>query len=271
MKIIKPSFKIVRTTEGGLQAIEEAARTCYLSEPVDNHELRAEYLRSALPVSFDTFVRNKFITKLRTMGHQTPFEFMDIEIEFICDRGVSHEQVRHRMTSPMQESTRYCNYNSDGKHGMNVIQPLFFDPNGLKHCVALPELAGFRMTLVDSAGDQRQLEALNRFDIWFMCMQFAEWGYNAMLDQGATPQEARTVLPNSLKTKLKVKANVREWWHIFKLRAVNSGAHPQIREVMIPALVECADRWPVLFKWLRDELKSVNPMSGAVRAKNPDS
>jgi thymidylate synthase (FAD) len=253
MKIIKPSFEIVRTTEDGLRAIEEAARTCYLSEPRDDEALRAEHAEYGFGVSFEEFVRNEFVTKLRTMGHQTPFEFMDIEIVFICDRGVSHEQVRHRMTSPMQESTRYCNYGSDGKHDVTFIEPLFFDRNEERHVVD------------DSFG------ACNKFDVWMDAMCQAEWSYNTLLSMGASPQEARSVLPNSLKTKLRVKANVREWWHIFKLRAVNSGAHPQIREIMIPALAECANRWPVLFEWLWDELRSVDPMDGTVRAKNPDS
>ena len=86
--------------------------------------------------------------------------------------------------------------------------------------------------------------------------QYSEWGYNTLLEMGAPPQQARSVLPNSLKTKLKIKANVREWLHIFKLRAVNPGAHPQIREVMIPALKECAEKWPVLFENLMKELSN---------------
>ena len=280
MNIIKPSHKIIRCTEGGIDAIAEAARTCYLSEPQDSPELREQFIdevvgrdaqgkqASAWHISeFELWIRDRFITKLRRMGHQTPFEFMDIEIEFICDRGVSHEAVRHRMCSPMQESTRCCDYNTEGKHGLNVIDPIFLDPHDDEEMVDLPSLAGFRVLLEDSMGQKRSTVELNKFDIWFMTMQFSEWAYNTMLDQNATPQEARSVLPNSLKTKLKMKANVREWWHIFKLRAINSGAHPQIREIMIPALKECADKWPVLFDWLDDQLISSDPMDGQAKPK----
>jgi len=119
-----------------LVAIEEAARTCYLSEPRDSVELRDEYeafLNPFNPTTFDEFVRNKFVRGLIKIGHQTPFEFADIEIEFICNRGVSHEAVRHRLCSPMQESTRYCNYREDGKHnGINVIDPFYYNKEEVK-------------------------------------------------------------------------------------------------------------------------------------------
>jgi thymidylate synthase (FAD) len=179
---------------------------------------------------------------------------MDIEIEFICDRGVSHEAVRHRMCSPMQESTRYCNYSEKGKHDLNVIEPIFFDKNEPWSEVDRPYSSGW--------------VKMNKFDVWRWAMLQAEWSYNQLLRMGASPQEARSVLPNSLKTKLKIKANIREWFHIFQLRAINSGAHPQIREIMIPALQECAERWPTLFEWLLEDLdtKLVKP----ARAKNPD-
>lgn len=242
MNIIKPSHRIVRHTEDMVGAVAEAARTCYLSEPLITISLKEQWRESNRDKnksqSFDDYVEEKFIKKLIMMGHQTPFEFADIEIEFICDRGVSHELVRHRMASPMQESTRYCKYNKDGKHGMNVIDPFFFDKEEVKSLVA------------DINGVEQHL---NAFDIWLDCMEHARWGYNALLEIGRSPQEARSVLPNSLKTKLKIKANVREWWHIFNMRALNSGAHPQSRELMMPALEECIERWEPLFVHLVEQ------------------
>lgn len=217
MNILKPSYKIVRSTPDMLSVIAEAARTCYLSEPKHHTE----------------FERDDFISRLIKMGHQTPFEFADIEMEFICNRGVSHEAVRHRLASPMQESTRYCNYSKDGKHGMNVIDPMFFDREEARRLIMIP------------GATEKVL--INKFDVWFDCMKHAEWGYETLLAMGAKPQEARDVLPNALKTKLKIKANVREWWHIFNMRASNAAAHPQIREIMMPALEECKERWPILF------------------------
>lgn len=249
MNLVKPSYKIIRATPDGLNAIEEAARTCYLSEPKDTKELRNQfYGTTGLYVTnneadFRVWVQKGFLTKIRKMGHQTPFEFMDIEIEFICDRGVSHEAVRHRLCSPMQESTRYCNYSADRKHGMNVIPPSLFKNDNPKQTVAVP-LISTDGQIVTSVNYQQKL---NDFDVWVLCMSFAEWGYNTLLSMGHSPQWARSVCPTSLKTTLKIKANVREWWHIFQLRAINPGAHPQIREVMLPALEECAELWPVLF------------------------
>jgi len=255
MNILKASHKIVRFTPDMLDAIDEAARTCYLSEPKDTPELRDEFRRQAtldpllcmagsvqlsFSTAFEYWVQAKFIKGLIKKGHTTPFEYGDIEIEFICDRGVSHEAVRHRLCSPMQESTRYCNYGNN-ESGINVIDPIFFDvkdPNNYYE----DDING------------SLLYQINRFDVWLMCMEYAEWGYLTLLKMGASPQEARSVLPNSLKTKLKIKANVREWFHIFNLRAVNPGAHPQIREVMIPALEECATKWPVLFGTQAKEL-----------------
>jgi len=233
MNILKPSHKIVRYTSDMYDAVEDAARLCYLSEPKDSPKLREEWVSQGGNLTFEQFIQEKFIRGLIKIGHQTPFEFADIEIEFVCNRGVSHEAVRHRMMSPMQESTRYCNYSEDGKHGMNVIDPVFFNKEEAVRYV--------------KNHTTKELVLMNKFDVWFECMRVAEWGYNTLIDMGAKPQEARDVLPNSLKTKLKMKANIREWWHIFQLRAVSSAAHPQIREVMLPALLECKQRWPILF------------------------
>jgi len=243
MNILKPSYEIVRHTPNMYGAIEDAARTCYLSEPKDTPELRKEWSDATddVPrpfISFEKFVQEKFIRGLIRTGHQTPFEFADIEIDFICNRGVSHEAVRHRMMSPMQESTRYCNYSLDGKHnGINVIEPVFYDKE---------EAVRYVKHHTDNS-----LQLMNKFDVWFECIRIAEWGYNTLLDMGSKPQEARDVLPTALKTKLKMKANIREWWHIFNVRGVSKAAHPQIREVMIPALEECQEKWPILFDHIK--------------------
>lgn len=125
----------------------------------------------------------------------------DISVKFICDRGVTHEIVRHRPASFCQESTRYCNY-SNGKFGgeITVIKPCFFKENSTRY--------------------------LN----WFVACESAETAYNAILEDGGTPQEARDVLPNSLKTELIMTAPLMEWCHFFNLR-MSSAAHPQMQEV----------------------------------------
>lgn len=125
----------------------------------------------------------------------------DITIKFVCDRGVSHEIVRHRVASFAQESTRYCNYGLD-KFGneITVVRPSW--------C---------------AAGD-------TLYDIWYGGCLENEETYFAMLNEGATPQQARSVLPNSLKTEIIVTMNLNGWEHFFDLRCATD-AHPDIQEV----------------------------------------
>lgn len=129
---------------------------------------------------------------------------------FVCDRGVSHELVRHRPCSFAQESTRYCNY-SKGKFGGEItfILPFFFDTGH---------------------DDSRVYEA------WKTSCEVAERKYFELLGYDSTPQEARSVLPNSLKTEIIMTANEKEWQHIVDLRAkdVTGPAHPQMKEIMYP-------------------------------------
>lgn len=140
-------------------------------------------------------------------------------VKFTCDRGVSHEFVRHRPASFAQESTRYCNYSKD-KFGneIAVIEPCFW-------------------TLSEKA----ELLA-----IWLDAMQYAEKAYFKLLDLGATPQEARSVLPNSLKTELCITATEDEWQHILNLRfhGVTGAPHPQMVEsmkIIAPVLIEASE------------------------------
>ena len=159
----------------------------------------------------------KFAQNIITRGHEAVLEHCSFTVKFIVDRGVSHEIVRHRVASYCQESTRYCNYSKD-KFGneITVIKPCFWD------------------------------EKSEQYKIWEEAVRFAESDYFHLLDVGATPQEARSVLPNSLKTEVVMTANIREWRHFLKLRT-SSAAHPQIREVAIPLLKELQEKIPVLF------------------------
>lgn len=159
----------------------------------------------------------KFAQNIIKRGHEAVLEHCSFTVKFIVDRGVSHEIVRHRVASYCQESTRYCNYSKD-KFGneITVIKPCFWK------------------------------ESSDQFIEWKSAMKIAENHYFDLLAQGATPQEARTVLPNSLKTEVVMTANIREWRHFLKLRT-SSAAHPQIREVAIPLLKELQEKIPVLF------------------------
>ncbi len=175
--ILSPEFKAWRDI---LQRIELAGRTCYQSE---EH------------ASADSYIG--FIQRLIARGHESVLEHASMTARFICDRGVSHELVRHRLASYSQESTRYCCY----KDQITVILPCFW-----------PE---------DS----------HRYQLWENFCEQAETAYLGLLAFGASPQEARSVLPNSLKTEIVITANLREWRHIFRLR-LSKAAHPQMREVM---------------------------------------
>jgi thymidylate synthase (FAD) len=142
---------------------------------------------------------------------------------FTCDRGVSHELVRHRPSSFCQESTRYCNYSKDSfDNEVTVIDPLFFDPTSPV------------------------------YRIWKRSCENAEVAYFDLLAEGCTPQEARSVLPNSLKTELVMTANIREWRHFFRLRCA-AAAHPQCREVALMALEMFHEAIPVVFDDLWEE------------------
>jgi thymidylate synthase (FAD) len=159
----------------------------------------------------------KFLANIVKRGHEAVLEHCSFTVKFIVDRGVSHEIVRHRMASYCQESTRYCNYSKDGfGNEITVIEPCYLEKG----------TAGWNM--------------------WMWGCQSGEDAYFDLLECGCTPQEARAVLPNSLKTEVVMTANIREWRHFLRLRT-SAAAHPQIREVAVPLLHELQRLMPVLF------------------------
>lgn len=172
----------------------------------------------------------KFVAGLIKRGHEAMLEHVSITVKFVTDRGISHEIVRHRLASYAQESTRYCNYSQD-KFGHELT---FIIPDFLEY---------------GSEG----------FKLWKDEMKQVEKTYFAMLEAGHTPQEARSVLPNSLKTELVMTANLREWRAFFKLRAANStgAAHPQMLEITRPLLDDLKSMIPVVFDDITYEEKVV--------------
>ena len=160
------------------------------------------------------------VAALIKRGHEAMLEHCSFTIKFIVDRGISHELVRHRLASFAQESTRYCNYSKEGFGGeITVIEPFFLAEN--------------------TPG----------YSSWYDACLHSESAYFALLNWGCTPQEARSVLPNSLKTEVCMTANLREWRHFFKLRAADAtgSAHPQMKEVTVPLLKELKQLIPVVF------------------------
>lgn len=158
----------------------------------------------------------KFCRNIIKNGHESVLEHGNITVKLITDRGVSHELVRHRIASYTQESTRYCNYSSDKFDGeVAFILPSYATVNFL-------------------------------FKPWLSAIIYAEKRYFEMLSAGASPQQARDVLPNSLKTEVVITANIREWRNILKLRTDKS-AHPQMVAIMTDILTEFKKRFPILF------------------------
>ncbi len=208
MKIIKPSIEILDniTPVEILKKLELCGRVCYKSEDKITDE-------SAV----------KFISNIIKRGHESVLEHVSFSVRFICDRGVSHEIVRHRIASYSQESTRYCNYSKGQFNGeITVIEP----------CFLIPGTEGY--------------------DMWYKACQMAEQYYFSMLDWGCSPQEARAVLPNSLKTEIVMTANIREWRHFLKLRT-SPAAHPQMREVANMLLTELNFLLPSLFDDIEED------------------
>jgi thymidylate synthase (FAD) len=271
MKLIKPSFEIIPQApglEGIYKQIELAGRTCYKSEDkitetsakefvdrmiksghgamlehgtiyldcpphvftkyIYNPYSKCKYIKSHIEMDEEycsslyytdkqenffvttnmrVLVENGWLDDLQYLCEPTEYHEKRITVKFICDRGVSHEFVRHRVFSFAQESTRYCNYSRD-KFGNEItyIQPCW-----------------------EMQKDEEELFLLQ--------LEQAQNSYNALISSGWKPQQARAILPNSLKTELVMTGFISDWEHFFELRTPNN-AHPQARELAIPLMEE---------------------------------
>jgi thymidylate synthase (FAD) len=262
MKLINSSFEILNPTGNIYTDIERAARICYKSEDKitegsaekfvktlinskhfamlehatiylkveDNININIDIIESFIqnPHSEINFIDNfAYITTnyrvilenysevdLREfICEETEFHIKRVSVKFITDRGISHELVRHRKYSFAQESTRFCNY-TKGKFGneLTFIEPFW--------------LEGFT---------------------GFLCKIFfklSEKLYRYLIKKGWSPQEARTILPNALKTEILLTGTLKQWEDFFALRCTNA-AHPQMRELVIPLQLEFKNR-----KWI---------------------
>lgn len=210
-----PSFEILtKISEGAkdeLQHIEKIGRECY---------------QSMSGFKADGSSANTFLRNLIKRGHESVLEHSTLCVRFYVDRGITHEIVRHRLAAYTQESTRYCNYSAEK-----------FD-NAVK---VIDIQKGME---VEGHLNSEQMD--NVYAIWEEAMQNAAQSYFAMLEAGASPQIARSVLPNSTQASLTMTANYREWRHFFKLRAAKP-AHPQMREIVIPLLKEVQSRILIIF------------------------
>lgn len=206
MRIIEPSYEILTEISEG--GIKELQHI----EKIARVCYKSENL-----ITEEGESAKKMVKMLIDRGHEAMIEHSSLSVKFTVDRGVSHELVRHRIASFAQESTRYCNYSKDKfDNGITFIKPFFFENDS-----------------------ERYME-------WEEAMNIAEQTYLKLLDLGATPQEARSVLPNSTKTEITITANYREWRNFFKLRTAKA-AHPQMVQVTRPLLKELKTRLPIIF------------------------
>ena len=171
MEIVKPSFEIEGSVDGEyiIRHIEKSAKTCYKKEHTIGSYEKAE----------------KFVRGLVTRGHHSTLEHISVSVRIICDRGVSHEIVRHRLAAYSQESTRFCDYS--GK-GIQLIHPEILTMEQKKR----------------------------REDHYWEVQKL----YDLEISEGLSPQIARGVLPTALKTELVMTCNLREWRHFFNMRAI---------------------------------------------------
>lgn len=213
IEVIEQYHEFIELPENVLETIEKVARTCYKSEDKIG------------PGSAE-----KLVSKLKKLNHGAMFEFKDVIVKCYTNRGVSHELVRQRIASYAQESTRYVNY---GNKPIQFIKPVWIDQEDIcghytgNECLAETEKA-----------------RVNNF--WLQSCYNSAKDYNALLNEGWQPQEARDVLNNALKTEINIKTNIREWMHIFELRCAK-GAHPQMRALMLGLLKDFHANIPVLF------------------------
>lgn len=206
MIIVNSSVEIIDNldNEAILKKLELCGRNCYKSEGRIGKDTASDFIR-----------------RLTLNKHESVMEHFSFTVRFVCDRGVSHEIVRHRLASYSQESTRYCNYAKEDFGGeITVVKPFYLT------------------------------EETPAYKFWEIAMICAEAEYFNMLDAGCTAQEARAVLPNSLKTDLIMTANLREWRHFIIMRG-SPAAHPQMKELIVLFRYELSKvLGPVLFNYL---------------------
>jgi thymidylate synthase (FAD) len=222
LKLIKPYYKILKYPKiEDLWIIEDAGRVCYKSEDKITKD------------SYRTFFEN-----LLKRNHEAVLEHSQITVKFICDRGISHELVRHRLASFCQESTRYCNYSKDKFDN----QVTFIIPSWVK--LSVDDLNNGHISPKDNYDVLIWVKEIEQIEKrYFQLIEDFKW----------TPGQARSILPNSVKTEVVMTANIREWRHVLKLRT-SKKAHEQMRELMIPLLEELQTKVPVLFDDINKEV-----------------
>lgn len=183
--------------------------------------------------SYDKFLRSVVLNH----GDMSVIEHEKVTVEALVDRGITHEWVRHRVGSYTQESTRFVNYNKPGQQAQ-FIRPLTL-PN--------PET-------ITAGTDEMFID-----DAWDAAIQQSEDSYKVLIDRGVAPQIARSVFPNALASKIIITYNLRSWRHFFIMRT-SKEAHPQMKQVTIPLLMDFKQTIPILFEDIQPEQRQADAM-----------
>ena len=244
MKIVRPYAKIMEPDllAGALGRIEYAARISHGSEDAQTADSAERFIRAVV----------------LQHGDWSVVEHVSASVEFLVDRGITHELVRHRIASYTQSSTRFINY-------AKKMPPTFIYPKPEVECVdclnvgepvwhfdGAPSGSGWFHDLVESSASSRCAYDSE----WLWAISTVEEKYRQLLAKGWRPQEARSVFPNALSSKIAVTMNLRTWRHFFLMRT-SKEAHPQMRQVTIPLLAEFQRLVPVLYEDIEPEMRQV--------------
>lgn len=181
--------------------------------------------RAYITTNYRVLVENKWLDDLKYQCDPTPSHEKRITVKFICDRGVSHEFVRHRVFSFAQESQRYCNYSKDKfNNELTFIKPTWLNiPTG--------DYTYWDGDWCDIDNMKIQLPSDNGIaDNFLWCLNNAGMQYRLLINKGLKPQEARAILPNATKTELVMTGFESDWEHFFKLRC-SGAAHPDAKKL----------------------------------------
>lgn len=233
MRLIKPKVEILDqlNEESVITKIAAVSRTCYKSEGLSTPE------------------KDKALVKrLIDSKHDAMLEFVDVTVKFTTDTGISHELVRHRMASYAQESSRYCNYSKDKfSNELTYIIPSWLDiPEG-NYSQWDGDWVNMDKMKINLPHDNEKAVCN-----WLHTLRDAELTYRLLTNKGWTAEQARSVLPKSIKTEINMKANLREWRHFFRLRC-SKHAHPDMRVLALDLLKQMHDKLPTIFEDIYQE------------------
>lgn len=181
--------------------------------------------RAYITTNYRVLVENNRLDDLQYQVEPTEYHEKRITAKFICDRGVSHEFVRHRVFSFAQESQRYCNYNKDKfNNELTFIKPTWLDiPTG--------DYTYWDGDWCDIDNMKIQLPSDNGIaDNFLWCLNNAGMQYRLLINKGLKPQEARAILPNATKTELVMTGFESDWEHFLSLRT-SKNAHPDAKKL----------------------------------------